>query len=496
MIFEVKQDGRRKARLVAGGHMVDTMGVNSRSTVVKGISVRLLDLIAHRDNLPILCGDIGNAFITATCMEKIYTYAGPEFGDREGSLLIFKKALYGLRSSSRAFRTHFADFLRSLGFIATRYDRDVWIRAREEQGGYDYICTHVDDFKIVARDPERWKAHISATFLLKSIGPPAYYLGNDYNFSETDNAWVVSCATYLKECVRRLESDPDLDGELWPHRTPLPEGCHPELDDGNLLSELGIRKFQMLIGMAQWVVTIGRLDISFAVSSLSRFSAAPREHHLELAYYLFGYLKKYPNCRIVVDSRPLLVDDELRSESFHPDFLEDYPDAAEDVASDFPTPFGRELETSVFFDADHAHDHATRRSISGLLVFVGSTPVLWHSKRQGCIATSTYCAEFISMRTAVEEAISIRYMLRCLGVPVTRPTELYGDNFGVIQSAEIPEGELKKKHIAISYHYVREAIASRIVNAHWCKSSENFSDICTKALGANIFHDLVCELMA
>jgi hypothetical protein len=100
------------------------------------------------------------------------------------------------------------------------------------------------------------------------------------------------------------------------------------------------------------------------------------------------------------------------------------------------------------------------------------------------------------MRTAVEEAISIRYMLRCLGVPVTRPTELCGDNFGVIQSAEIPEGELKKKHIAISYHYVREAIASRIVNAHWCESSENFSDVCTKALGANIFHDLVCELMA
>ena len=43
MIFEVKQDGRRKARLVAGGHMVDPRGINPRSTVVKGISVRLLD---------------------------------------------------------------------------------------------------------------------------------------------------------------------------------------------------------------------------------------------------------------------------------------------------------------------------------------------------------------------------------------------------------------------------------------------------------------------
>jgi hypothetical protein len=38
--------------------------------------------------------------------------------------------------------------------------------------GYDYICTHVDDFKIVAREPERWQMHISAAVLLKSIGPP------------------------------------------------------------------------------------------------------------------------------------------------------------------------------------------------------------------------------------------------------------------------------------------------------------------------------------
>jgi hypothetical protein len=46
------------------------------------------------------------------------------------------------------------------------------------------------------------------------------------------------------------------------------------------------------------------------------------------------------------------------------------------------------------------------------------------------------------MRSAVEEAISIRYTLRCLGVLVTKLTDLFGDNFGVIQSAEIPAGEL------------------------------------------------------
>ena len=374
----------------------------------------------------------------------------------------------------------------------------MWIRPREEHDGYDYICNHVDDFKIVARDPERWKSHISVEFLLKSIGPPSYYLGNVYNFSTDENAWVLSWATYLKECDSRIVSDHELplDGTLRTHHTTLPEGCHPELDDSILFTDVGIRKYQMLIGMAQWACTIGRLDIAFAVSSLSRFSAAPREHHLELALHLFGYFKKNPNRRIVLDSRPLIIDDGLRHDSFHPDFLDDYPDAKEDVGENFPKAFGRELETTVFFDADHAHDHVTLGSISGLIVFVGRTPVIWTSKRQGCIATSTYCAEFISMRSDVEEAILIRYMLRCLGVPVHRPTNLFGDNSGVIQSAEIPEGELKKKHIAKSYHYVREAIAVWIVNAAWCRSNENFADISTKALGPNIFHSIIEDLMA
>jgi hypothetical protein len=53
MKFEVKQDGQCKARLwvVAGGHMVKLRGISSQSAVVKSISIRLLDLIAHHDSL-------------------------------------------------------------------------------------------------------------------------------------------------------------------------------------------------------------------------------------------------------------------------------------------------------------------------------------------------------------------------------------------------------------------------------------------------------------
>ena len=43
--------------------------------------------------------DISNAYIHAKCVEKIYSKCGPEFGDKEGAIVIIKKALYGLATS-------------------------------------------------------------------------------------------------------------------------------------------------------------------------------------------------------------------------------------------------------------------------------------------------------------------------------------------------------------------------------------------------------------
>ena len=74
-----------------------------------------------------------------------------------------------------------------------------------------------------------------------------------------------------------------------------------------------------------------------------------------------------------------MLDDNLTKHTFHPDFLEDYPNASEDIDSSLPEPFGEALQTSIFFGADWAHDIATRRSITGLIAMVGSTPLIWQS---------------------------------------------------------------------------------------------------------------------
>ena len=59
------------------------------------------------------------------------------------------------------------DFLRVIDFKPTWFDRDVWMRMRDSGDGYDCIYTHVDDFKIVAKNPTMWIDHIASVFLVK-----------------------------------------------------------------------------------------------------------------------------------------------------------------------------------------------------------------------------------------------------------------------------------------------------------------------------------------
>lgn len=488
MIYEVKQDGRRKARLVAGGHKVEVDGIPVKATVVKSVSIRTLHVIRARDNLGLITGDIANAFINADTREKVYCTAGLEFGDKFGSTIIIKKALYGLKSSANAWHGMLSDFIRTLGFKPTRYDEDVWIRRREDGEGYDYVCTHVDDFMIVAREPQRWLEPLQKQFVIKQAGRPSSYLGNDLVFDEQSGMYRMGCATYLKEALTRIEK---IFGEIRKQKSPMSDKARPEIDDSPLLSVEDHRTYQMLIGVAQWLVCCGRMDVNHAVTSLSRFNAAPREGHLEMLLRVFGYLKKFRNKWIQFNPGKFKVE---KANILQADFLEKYSDATEDVEPGLPEPLGTPMQTSICTDSDHAHDVVTRRSITGVLVYVGLTPVSSVSRRQTAIASSTYEAEFMAMRTATQEAKVIRNLLRSFGIPLDGPTLLFGDSLGVIQQASFVDADLSKKHVAISYHLVRESIAAGIILPYWIGTEDNLADILTKPLAPTAFIKLCHEI--
>ena len=407
--------------------------------------------------------------------------------------MIINKALYGLKTSSERWYAHFADTLRGFGFKQSRFDRDVWMRLDKENNLYEYVCTHVDDFMIVSMNPEKVMEQIQSVYTVKSIGPPEYYLGNDYK-KDKKGRWRIGCKKYLQEAISRVET---MFGHLKKYSNPTATGDEPELDDSDLLSDDEHRKFQMLIGMLNWIVTIGRFDVAYATASLSRFTAAPRKGHLERALRVWGYLKRRSNRRIMVDSaNPIFKgDEELLDYDFTEEFKEQYPDAHEEIDAKLPKALVDEMCVTVFVDSDHAHDKVTRRSITGIIMFVGRTPVMFSSKRQGAIETSTYGAEFCAMKTCMEELISLRYMLRCLGVKVEHASFVCGDNLGVIQNVSIKDSLLKKKHVAISYHKSRECIAAGIAHPMKTKGKHNFADVFTKGQTHKDFSTLVGAMM-
>ena len=67
----------------------------------------------------------------------------------------------------------------------------------------------------------------------------------------------------------------------------------------------------------------------------------------------------------------------------------------------------RILCISIFVDSDHGHDKVTGRSITGIIAFIGCTPVYWCSKRQTSVQTSTFGAEFTALKKAVELAVEL-----------------------------------------------------------------------------------------
>eukprot|EP00957_Ditylum_brightwellii_P016755 1261331-Ditylum_brightwellii.AAC.1 len=112
MVFDIKQDLRRNARLVAGGHLVELLDNKMYSSTAKGISVKILHVIAHRNKLDALCRDICNAFVNAYMTEWVYAIAELEFGEKlRGKIIVIRKALYRLATSYARFHDHLSDTL-------------------------------------------------------------------------------------------------------------------------------------------------------------------------------------------------------------------------------------------------------------------------------------------------------------------------------------------------------------------------------------------------
>jgi hypothetical protein len=495
LVFDVKFDLRRKARLVAGGHQTDPPKEDVYSGVVAMETIRMGFVVAAMNGLQVCAADVGNAFLYGITRERVFVVAGPEFGHLEGRKMIIYKGLYGLKSSGARFHEHLAAKLRSLGYKPSRPDPDFWIKKVGDR--YEYIATYVDDILAFGINPMEIIEEIKKSYVLKGVGVPEYYLGG--NVDPLDAAWnaegcytALSARTYIANVSEKFETMLGRT-EFKKVKTPMMESYHPELDDSALLDASDASKFRALIGSGNWLITLGRFDIHYAVQALSRYNMAPREGHIKAAERIFAYLKHYPKGKIVCDPHP--PDHSAFESKAHDNWKEFYPDAEEELPPGMPEPLGKKARFTCYVDADHAHDVVTRRSVTGIILLLNSTPIRWVSKRQKTVETSTYGSELVAARMAVEVILEYRYHLRMIGVPIDGPTLMLGDNNSVVMNTTIPSSVLKKKHNAVAYHRVREACAANVIRFVHIPTETNYADILTKPLGSEKFYQLVRPLL-
>ena len=136
----------------------------------------------------------------------------------------------------------------------------------------------------------------------------------------------------------------------------------------------------------------------------------------------------------------------------------------------------------MYVDSDHGGDQVTRRSRTGFLVFLNSSLIYWCSKKQTTIETSSFGSEFMALKHATEYVRGFRYKLRAMGIPVTQPAYVYGDNKSVLANSTVPESQLKKKSNSVAYHHCREGVALDEWRTAYCSTNDNGADMMTKCL--------------
>jgi len=189
--------------------------------------------------------------------------------------------------------------------------------------------------------------------------------------------------------------------------------------------------------------------------------------------------------RIVLNGKSMFIDCATFNDFNREEWLDVYHDAREEFPIRMPEPLGNPVHVLAYVDANHAGNMKTRRSHSGILIYMNQAPIIWYSKRQNTVEASSFGSEYIALRICTEMIDALRYKLRCFGVPVQGSLDILCDNQSVVTNLSVPTSVLNKRHNAICYHRVREAQAAGMVRVGWIEGEKNVADLFTKTTLSN-----------
>jgi len=436
--------------------------------VVQWLTVRLilvLTIIMGLENKQI---DYTAAFIQAPIDTDVYMEM-PRLFTTEGKVWKLKKGIYGLKQSPRNYFLHMKGKLESLGFIQSNADSCLFISST-------VICLiYVDDALLVYKDhsavDDLTNRMRDANMLFEEESDVAGYLGVLIDRSK-DGSITMRQSGLANRIIEALHLDSKSCTSV---ETPC-QSYLPIDDDGE--PAIGLYNYASIVGMLSYLQGHSRIDISLAVSQVARYVHNPKRSHEESIERIGRYLKGTLNEGLVL--KPDNLDKIFRIDVF--------------VDAAFASGWGTELGTNP----------DSVKSRTGYIIEIMGCSVLWKSKLQTSIATSTMESEYIALSMALRAAIPLLDICVSVneGLGITQDKLLtfratvHEDNIGALTLAQLEPGRHtpRSKFYALRLHWFRSWLKPRQIEIVHVESKKQKADYLTKPLSPSPFKD--CRFMS
>jgi hypothetical protein len=462
-IFSVKVDEfgnitRFKARLVAQGcRQVPGIDVDEVFAPTSSFGARraLLAVAAAKD-YEIHQVDIKTAFLNGELEEEVYVTQPPGFDNGNPHIVCkLRKALYGLKQAPRAWHKTLNEKLATMGYGVCKSDAGVYIKT-DSQGLKSYILVYVDDLLIISKakqEIDECKTKLLLDFKIHDLGEVKDFLGCQIRRNREGHCIYISCTPKIEALAEKFGVELEGKGADTPMSKDFVQTkfCVSETESERVGAGTPLapgHRYCELLGSMLYIANTTRPDIAHAVGVLSQYRMSPTTSHWNEAIRVLRYLVKTRHMVLSLG-------------------------AGEDALVGW-------------VDADYAGDLDHRYSTSGFALSVFGGIVVWGSKKQTAVATSTVEAEFMAASLAIKEAIWLKGFMEEIG-HAPWSIKLFCDNQGCIANLRNPLYSKYTKHIAVSFHFAREAIGKGQVDLQYVESAKNVADILTKPLPQPIF---------
>ena len=449
-------EGRYKARCVA-------LGNRQRQPTFGEIYSPVCSLTAHRMLLTHAAAssffvggfDISNAFIRAALKdERIFLRLPPHWSESpKGDIVRLLKSLYGLKLAPRAWFDEYSKALREMGW--NMCEREPGLFRKDNM----FLSIYVDDSLIAGpcrETCEKEMKEILTRFEGKIIPPEIDadgieirdILGATVRYSREKRICSWSMENYIDKLLSKFNM---VDCK------PVVSPCVPNIYDEESTPNESF-PLRSLVGGLQYVASVCRPDISWAVNRVARMQSNPTEASVRAAKRILAYLKGSRTC----------------GPEYSPELEKSFREVYEKVCAES----GKTLsQTVAFSDADWAGCTQTLRSTSGAILYHRGCPIAWSSRRQSCKALSTCESEYIAGYDCVRLVMNQGYLDFFRETRHKFPIVMI-DNKSAIDVARSSLITKRSKHIDLRYHVLKDHSADLC----YVPTDKNLADPLTKAL--------------